>query len=111
MSEIQGYSDRVVGSVCGAIRGWSRDVRVTMVYTDNVVQFKSGTSMDDMGLNVATLDIDAIGESVNDRSCTEASRMVDERSTSEVVRECHHAVFCMQTSSFFKRETARNETK
>ena len=33
---IQGYSDRVVGSECEAIRGWSRDVRVTMAYRDTL---------------------------------------------------------------------------
>ena len=37
-----------------------------------------------------------VGESANDRSRTEASGMVDERSTLEVVREC---------------ETARNRTE
>ena len=38
----------------GAIHGWSKDL----------VQFKSGTSMDDMGLNVATLDKDECGRLV-----------------------------------------------
>ena len=33
---IHGYSNRVVGSECGAIHGWSRDVRVTMVYRDTL---------------------------------------------------------------------------
>ena len=51
------------------------------------------------------------GENANDRSRTEASRMVYERSTSEVVREWHLPVFSMQASSFFKNETARNQTK
>ena len=51
------------------------------------------------------------GENANDRSRTEASRMVYERSTSEVVREWHLPVFSMQASSFFLNETARNQTK
>ena len=50
-------------------------------------------------------------ENANDRSRTEASRMVYERSTSEVVREWHLPVFSMQASSFFLNETARNQTK
>ena len=33
---VQGYSDRVVGSECWAIHGWSRDVRVTMAYRDTL---------------------------------------------------------------------------
>ena len=54
------------------------------------------------------------GENANDRSRTEASRMVYERSTSEVVREWHLPVFSMQASSFLKtkrHETKPNETK
>ena len=31
---IQGYSDKEVGSVCMAIRGWTRDVIVTMSSRD-----------------------------------------------------------------------------
>ena len=42
-----------------------------------------------------------VGESVNDHSRTEASRIVDEGSKSEVVREWHFSVFSMQASSFF----------
>ena len=30
---VQGYSDKGVGSVCMAIRGWTRDVAVTMSST------------------------------------------------------------------------------
>ena len=50
-----------------------------------------------------------VGESVSNRSHTDASRMVDERCTSEAVREWHLPVFSMQAS--FLKKAKRHETK